>query len=65
MNTQGNGGGNNWLSAFRPLIGMDLDEFVDQMVKDEAAAMVRVYDHINKVEYNDKASECVCKGSTH
>ncbi len=66
MQMQGNGGNNDWRGTFKLLLGInDLDEFVEEMVKDEATAMLRVYDHINKKEYYDKASESVCKGSTH
>ncbi len=63
MQMHGNGGG--WDSTFKVLIGLNLDEFVDSMVKDETETMVKVFDHVNKVEFYDKASESVCKGTSH
>lgn len=55
---------NDWRNIFRPLIGMDIEQFVESMVNQgEEKTMERVYDYINKVEYNEEKSDC--EGSTH
>jgi hypothetical protein len=55
---------NDWKDVFGTILGMNLEQFVESMeTVGEDKTMERVYDYINKVDYNEEKH--IREGSTH